>query len=93
MAAIKGLRNTFSNNNTKHKETVTLESIVSSLVARGQAYSEVINYPIYVIYNQYYRLIKVDEYQNTLRALYGGCLDTKKNPIQWDKINWSSIIK
>ena len=87
------LKQQYNQRNKKHKETVTLESIVSSLVARGQAYSEVINYPIYVIYNQYYRLIKVDEYQNTLRALYGGCLDTKKNPIQWDKINWSSIIK
>lgn len=87
------LKQQYNQRNKKHKETVTLESIVSSLVARGQAYSEVINYPIYVIYNQYYRLIKVDEYQNTLRALYSGCLDTKKNPIQWDKINWSSIIK
>ena len=87
------LKQQYNQRNKKHKEIVTLESIVSSLVARGQAYSEVINYPIYVIYNQYYRLIKVDEYQNTLRALYGGCLDTKKNPIQWDKINWSSIIK
>ena len=76
-----------------HRETVTLESIVSSLVARGQPYSEVINYPIYVVYNQYYRLVKVDEYQNTIHALYSGCLDTKKNPINWEKINWSSIIK
>lgn len=77
----------------KHKENVSLASIVSSLVARGQPYSEVINYPIYVVYNQYYRLFKVDEYQNTIRALYSGCLDTQKNPIHWDKINWSSIIK
>ena len=77
----------------KNRETVTLESIVSSLVARGQPYSEVINYPIYVVYNQYYRLVKVDEYQNTIHALYSGCLDTKKNPINWEKINWSSIIK
>ena len=76
-----------------HRETVTLESIVSSLVARGQPYSEVINYPIYVVYNQYYRLVKVDEYQTTIHALYSGCLDTKKNPINWEKINWSSIIK
>lgn len=87
------LKEQYKQRNKKHKETVTLESIASSLVARGQPYSEVINYPIYVVYNQYYRLVKVDEYQNTLRALYSGCLDTKKNPIQWDKINWSSIIK
>lgn len=77
----------------KSKENVSLESIASSLVARGQPYSEVINYPIYMIYNQYYRLVKVDEYNNTMQALYSGCLDTKKNPIQWEKINWSSIIR
>lgn len=73
--------------------TVDLSSIVSSLIARGQPYKDIFDYPIYVIYNLYHRLSKVDEYKNTMQALYSGCIDTKKNPINWNKINWSSIIE
>ena len=36
--------------------------------------------------------VKIEEYNNTMSALYAGGIDTKKNPINWDKINWSSVI-
>ena len=45
-----------------------------------------------MIYDLYRRLSKVDEYNGTMRALYSGCIDTKKNPINWDKVNWAAII-
>lgn len=82
-----------SKRNRKEKQTVNLSSIVSSLIAKGQPYKDIWEYPIYLIYDLYYRLLKVDEYKNTIQALYSGCIDTKKNPINWDKINWSAIIK
>lgn len=87
------LKQVYQQRKRKRGENVSLESIASSLVARGQRYKDVLDYPIYVVYNQYYRLVKIDEYNNTMQALYSGCLNTKEHPIQWDKINWSSIIK
>lgn len=74
------------------KPNVTLSSIVSSLIAKGQSYDGIWNFPVYMIYDLYYRYIKIDDWNNTMRALHSGCIDTKKNPINWDKINWSSII-
>ena len=66
--------------------------MVSSLVVKGQKYDDVLNYSIYLIYELYYRLRKVDEWNNTMMALSNGNIDTKKNPIKWEKIDWSSII-
>lgn len=79
-------------NKKKKKSLVTFDSILSSLVAKGCSYNEIWGYPIYVIYDLYYRFYKIDEYSNTMQALHSGCIDTKKNPVNWDKINWSSVI-
>lgn len=77
----------------KKKPNITLESIVSSLISYGHNAKDIWDYPIYLIYDQYYRTIQINEYKNTITALYNGCIDTKKNPINWDKINWSAVIK
>jgi hypothetical protein len=74
------------------KSNVTLSSIVSSLIAKGQSYSGIWGLPVYMVYDLYYRYIKIDDWNNTMRALHSGCIDTKKNPINWEKINWSSVI-
>lgn len=79
-------------NKKKKRALVTFDSILSSLVAKGCSYNEIWGYPIYVIYDLYYRFYKIDEYSNTMQALHSGCIDTKKNPVNWDKINWSSVI-
>lgn len=81
-----------SREKNNRKSNVDLGSLVSALIARGQPYKEIWNYPIYMIYDLYRRLSKVDEYNGTMRALYSGCIDTKKNPINWDKVNWAAII-
>ena len=75
------------------KSNITLSSIVSSLIAKGQSYDGIWGLPVYMIYDLYYRYIKIDDWNNTMHALHSGCIDTKKNPINWEKINWSSIIK
>lgn len=77
----------------KAEPTIDLSSIVSSLIAKGQRYKDVLEYPIYLVYETYHRLVKIDEWNNTMGALYSGNIDTKKNPINWEKINWSSVIK
>lgn len=87
------LKNTLYKDRKKDKKNIiTIESIASSLVAKGIPYTDIWNLPIYSLYSIYYRLVKMDEYNNTITALYSGCIDTKKNPINWEKINWSSVI-
>ena len=87
------LENDYKKRKKKNKTAIiTLESIVSSLIANGQNYKYIWDYPIYTIYNIYHRYIKINEYKNTTTAYYSGCIDTKKNPINWEKINWSSVI-
>lgn len=76
----------------KKKQNITLDSIVSSLIAKSQSYSEIWDYPIYMIYDLYYRYIKFSDWETTMQAVHSGCIDTKKNPINWDKINWSGVI-
>ena len=81
-----------SREKNNRKSNIDLGSLVSALIARGQPYKEIWDQPIYMIYDLYRRLSKVDEYNGTMRALYSGCIDTKKNPINWDKVNWAAII-
>lgn len=87
------LKQTLYNQRKKvQRNVITLESITSSLIAKGMSFESVWNLPIYTLYNIYYRLLKIDEYDNTMIALYNGCIDTKKNPINWEKINWATVI-
>lgn len=72
--------------------TVTLDSITSSLMAKGISPKEIWNMPIYLIYNLYYRHLQFNSWDGTTSALYNGCLDTKKHPVNWEKINWSRVI-
>lgn len=75
------------------KGNVDLGSIVSALEVRGQDHDKLLTYPLYTIYDMYYRLCKVDNYAETMQALHSGCIDTSKHPVDFDKINWSAIIK
>lgn len=86
------LENDYKKRKKKHKSLIDLQSIISSLVVKGQNYFAIFNYPVFVVYELYYRLLKIDSYDNTTNAIYSGCYDTKKHPINWDKINWTSII-
>lgn len=77
----------------RDKEEVNFQSILSCLVTfKIFSYDELPNIPVYVIYDSYFRYVKADNYRNTMEALHSGCIDTKKNPIDINKIHWSSII-
>lgn len=76
----------------QRKPSVTLDSIVSALVAKGMSYDTIWHLPIYMVYDQYQRQVQLNQWDNTMRALSSGNLNTKKNPINWDKINWSRVL-
>lgn len=80
-----------SRSKNKRKPKITLDSIVSGLIARGVSQTEIWDWPIYLVYDQFARLNKQDEYSNICNAVYAGTINTKKNPVDWEKINWASI--
>ena len=89
-AKIYILKNLYKKRNKIKKQSIDISTINSSVIAKGK--QDTWAMPIYAFYDCYYRLVKIDEYNNTMSALYAGGIDTKKNPINWEKINWSSVI-
>lgn len=89
-AKIYILKNLYKKRKKNKKQLIDISTINSSITAKGK--EDTWNMPIYAFYDCYYRLVKIDEYNNTMSALYAGGIDTKKNPINWEKINWSSVI-
>jgi len=77
----------------KEEEIIDLSSIISSLIWKGHIGLEVWEFPIYSIYDGYFRLNMIDNYDKTITALYAGNIDTKKTQIDIEKINWSNIIR
>lgn len=75
------------------EQDITFNSILSAMIAKVGNYEIIWKYPIYLFYDQYYRHCRFDDYYGTLDALHAGCIDTKKHPINFDKINWSGVIK
>lgn len=75
----------------KPDSSITFASIVSSVFWRsGNTMKDFLDLPIYAVQDGFKRYSKFEEWNNTITALYNGCLDTKKNPIQWEKVNWAS---
>ena len=89
-AKIYILKNLYKKRGKNKKQSIDVSTINSSVSAKGK--EDTWNMPIYAFYDCYYRLVKIDEYNNTMSALYAVGIDTKKNPINWEKINWSSVI-
>lgn len=84
------LQHDYKQRKKNKKQFKDISTINSALIAKGQ--KNTWDMPIYLFYDCYYRLVKIDEYKNTMSALYAGGIDTKKNPINWEKVDWSSII-
>ena len=87
------LRQKYKKRKKNKKGDINLSSIVSSIIAKGIRYEEVWQLPIYEVYEIYYRLNKIVNYENTTNAYYAGNIDTKKTTINWSEIDWSAIIK
>lgn len=80
--------------NKKTKEQVNRSSIFSAITARNGVGSDVkvFDLPIYRFYDIYFRLNKIDCYNQTMTAYFSGNIDTSKSPLNMEKINWSAII-
>ena len=80
-------------NKSRDKEQEDFQCILSCLVTfKIFSYEELFSKPIYVIYDSYFRYIQAANYRTTMDALHSGCIATNKNPIDINKIHWSSII-
>lgn len=79
--------------NIKNKNNVDLQSICSSLMWKSGIGEEIFNYPIYRIHEGYARLNAIDNWDKTMTAYYSGNIDTEKAKINFEKINWSKILK
>ena len=86
------LESAYKKRNSKQKNSVTFDSIVSALIAEQHNNEQIWNFPLYLVYDQYYRISKIKTYSETMAALNSGCYDTKKHPINWEKIDWASVI-
>ena len=86
------LEDAYKKRNSPRKTSVTFDSIVSALIAEHHNNEQIWNYPLYLVYDQYYRTNKIKVYSETMAALNSGCYDTKKHPINWEKIDWASVI-
>lgn len=76
----------------KTKETVNLHSIISSIAWKSHiGIHAVWDLTIYQLFDAYYRLDVVDNYDKTLAGIYAGTVDASK--INMKELNWSKIIR
>lgn len=76
----------------KSNNDIDLRSICSSLMWKSGIGEELLNYPIYRIYEGYARLNAIDNWDKTVTAYYAGTIDTEKQKVNFEKINWSKIL-
>lgn len=72
-----------------------LDNLVSAVAWKSPNLSikEIFDISIYQLYDGYFRLMKIDNYENTMRGLYSGSIDTSKTRIDFNKISWASSLK
>lgn len=79
-------------NAPKPKNNIDLHSIISGVAWKSHiGINNVWDLVICQLYDAYYRLDIVDNYEKTLYGVYAGTIDAKKTDFK--KINWSNIIK
>lgn len=78
-------------NAPKKKEEVNLSSIISSVAYKSNiGMNNILDLTIYQLYDAYYRLNIIDNYDKTMVGVYAGTIDSKK--INLKDINWAKII-
>lgn len=86
------LEDAYEKRNSKKKSYITMDSIVSAIMAENSCYKDIWDYPIYAVNDQYHRLEKIKAYNQTMDTLNSGYYDIKKHPINWEKVDWASVI-
>ena len=82
-----------SKQNIKKPETMNLHSIISGIAWKSNNTNiiNIFDLTIYQLYNAYYRLENIDNYNYTLNGIYAGTVDGKN--INLSNIIWSRILK
>lgn len=72
-----------------------LENLISAVAWKSPNLNitQIFDLAIYQLYDGYFRLMKIDNYENTMRGLYSGSIDTSKTKIDFNKINWAASLK
>jgi hypothetical protein len=73
------------------KQKINLHSMISAVGWKAQSFDFISKLNIYQLYDGYYRLGVIDNYNHTMTGIYSGNIDGSK--IKLDDINWSNIIK
>ena len=79
--------------NIKKPETMNLHSIISGVAWKSNNMNiiEIFKLTIYQLYDAFYRLENIDNYNYTLSGIYAGTVDSKN--INISNITWSRILK
>lgn len=75
----------------KKEEQVNLHSIISAVGWKTNSFFDVLGLTVYQLYDAYYRLSTIDNYNFTLTGIYTGNVDSSK--IKLPDINWANVIK
>jgi hypothetical protein len=75
----------------KTKEQTNLHSILSAVAWRTTGMKDLLNLTIYQLYDGYFRLGMIDNYNQITTGIYTGNVDSSK--IKLPDINWANIIK
>jgi hypothetical protein len=73
------------------KPKINLHSIISAVGWKSKSFKFISELNIYQLYDGYYRLGYIDNYDNTMTGIYTGNIDGSK--IKLPDINWANIIK
>jgi len=75
----------------KNSNSVTLYSISSSIAWKSHiGINSIRELTVYQLYDAYYRLGLIDNYDKTMHGIYAGTIDGKK--IKLEEIDWSKVI-
>lgn len=78
-------------NKPKTQEDITIHSITSSVAWKANVgIDNVVKLTIYQLYDAYFRLNIVDNYDKTMVGVYSGNIKLKSHELK--KINWSQVI-
>lgn len=74
------------------KQEINLHSLISGLAWKSNNLSikEIFDLTVYQLYDGYFRVENIDNYNNVIRGIYAGTINGKE--INLSKINWAKII-
>jgi hypothetical protein len=77
--------------NKLKKPKINLRSIISSVILKGNMFNSINQLTIYQLYDCFYRLKTIDQYNFTMLGVYTGNVDVSK--IKLPDIDWANIVE